>query len=62
MEPTELAKALEKLGCPPGKSLFMAQQLDRRARMDADRQGIAYETALQRLIALMSQGWAAPPR
>ena len=38
----------------------MAAQLDRRARMDAARQGIAYNEALNHLIGLMMQGWAAP--
>ncbi len=59
MTVAELAKALEKLGCPPEKSTAMASQLDRRARMDADGKGISYEAALQHLLALMAQGWAA---
>ena len=56
----ELAKALEKLGCPAEMSAAMATQLDRRARMDAARRGIAYHEALNHLIGLMMQGWAAP--
>jgi len=36
----------------------MAAQLDRRARMDAARKGESYESVLQHLIALMTQGWA----
>ena len=56
----ELAKTLEKLGCPAEKSAAMAAQLDRRARMDAARQGIAHHEALKHLIGLMMQGWAAP--
>ena len=38
----------------------MAAQLDRRARMDAARREIAYHEALNHLIGLMMQGWAAP--
>ena len=37
----------------------MARQLDRKARMDAERKGIAYDAALRHLTALMAQGWAA---
>jgi hypothetical protein len=54
----EIAGALEKWGCPSGKSAEMAAQLDRRARMDAARKGVSYESALQRLLELMAQGWA----
>jgi hypothetical protein len=54
----EIAVILEKLGCPPGKSAAMASQLDRRARMDAERKGSSYEMALAHLIGLMVQGWA----
>ena len=54
----EIATTLELLGCPPEKSADMASQLDRRARMDAERQGTSYETALTRLLGLMAQGWA----
>ena len=55
----EIAVTLERLGCPAGKSAQMASQLDRRAKMDAGRNGISYEVALARLIGLMAQGWAA---
>jgi hypothetical protein len=55
----QLAKTLQKLGCPAEKSPIMATQLDRRARMDAEHKGIGYETALNRLVSLMAQGWAA---
>ena len=54
----ELAVTLERLGCPREKSASMASQLDRRARMDAERLGTSYETALTRLLGLMAQGWA----
>ena len=55
----EIAELLKKLGCPPGRCAAMASQLERRARMDATRKRISYESALQYLIGLMSQGWAA---
>ncbi len=55
----EIASVLRRLGCPPQKSLLMARQLDRKARMDADRQKISYHVALEHLISLMAQGWAA---
>jgi hypothetical protein len=57
----ELATALERLGCPPEKCPEMAAQLDRRARMDAARKGVSYESALNELLSLMAQGWANPP-
>jgi hypothetical protein len=56
----ELAMALERLGCPPEKCPEMAAQLDRRARMDAARRGVSYESALKQLLGLMAQGWANP--
>ena len=55
---TEIAGTLERLGCPSEKSAAMASQLDRRARMDAERKGTSYETALARLLGLMAKGWA----
>ena len=55
---SELAATLERLGCPPNKSAAMASQLDRRARMDAERNGTTYEASLARLLGLMAQGWA----
>ena len=58
----ELARVLERLGCPPEKCVAMASQLDKRARMDAGRKVISYEAALKNLIALMAQGWAAQAR
>ena len=54
----EIASTLERLGCPSVKSAAMASQLDRRARMDAGRDGTTYEAALTRLLGLMAQGWA----
>jgi hypothetical protein len=55
---TEIASTLERLGCPSAKSAAMASQLDRRARMDAERRGTSYKAALTRLLGLMAQGWA----
>jgi len=45
MTVSELAKTLEKLGCPAGKGAAMAAQLDRRARMDASCNGPAENKA-----------------
>ena len=59
MTTREIAQLLEKLGCPPERCAVMASQIDRRARMDATRKGISYESALEYLIGLMAQGWAA---
>jgi hypothetical protein len=58
----EIVVALERLGCPSEKCVAMAAQLDRRARMDAARRGVSYESALQQLLGLMAQGWANPKR
>jgi len=55
----EIGQLLEKLGCPPEKSAVMAAQLDKRARMDADRKRVSYEAALEYLVSLMAQSWAA---
>jgi hypothetical protein len=59
METSELAKALVLFGCPVEKSAEMAAQLDRRARQLAAQKGRNYEEALQHLLNLMKQGWAA---
>jgi hypothetical protein len=60
VEISELAKILAVLGCPPEKSAEMAAQLDKRARQLAEQKGRTYEEALQHLLTLMKQGWAAP--
>lgn len=60
MEIAELAKVLVALGCPAEKSAEMAAQLDRRAHQLAEARGRSYEEALQHLLTLMRQGWAAP--
>ena len=58
----QLAKSLERMGCPQEKSLEMAVQLDKRARQLAEQKGRAYEEALAHLLQLMQQGWAAQGR
>jgi hypothetical protein len=60
MDNSELAKVLVALGCPAERSAEMAAQLDKRARQLAEQKGRSYEEALQHLLNLMKQGWAAP--
>jgi hypothetical protein len=60
MEISELAKTLVALGCPAEKSSEMAAQLDKRAKQLAETKGRTYDEALQHLLQLMKQGWAAP--
>jgi len=62
MQPAELnqlAFALVALGCPKEKSGEMAAQLDKRAQQLAQLKGRSYEKALEHLLELMRQGWAA---
>jgi len=59
VEIAELSCVLLALGCPAEKSADMAAQLDKRARQLAAEKGRSYEEALQHLLALMRQGWAA---
>ena len=59
MEISELAQALVALGCPADKSIEMASQIDKRARQLAAQKNRSYEEALQHLLGLMRQGWAA---
>lgn len=59
MENEQLAEVLKRLGCPPGKSLEMAAQLNKRALQLAEQKGRTYDEALTHLLCLMSQGWAA---
>jgi hypothetical protein len=56
---SELAAVLVALGCPKEKSAEMAAQLDKRARQLAEEKGRSYEEALEHLLKLMAQGWAA---
>ena len=59
MELAQLAQILVALGCPAEKSAEMAAQLDKRARQLGAQKGRSYEEALQHLLDLMKQGWAA---
>ena len=58
----ELAIVLVRLGCPEGKSLEMAAQLDKRAQQLAEQKSRTYEEALEHLLRLMAGGWAAKER
>lgn len=58
----DLARALVGLGCPEGKSLEMAQQLDKRAHQLASEKNQTYDESLTHLLTLMRQGWAAKAR
>ena len=59
MENSHLAKALVSLGCPADKSVEMAAQLDKRAQQLSVKENCSYEEAIQHLLGLMKQGWAA---
>jgi len=59
VEAAELSHVLVALGCPAEKSADMAAQLDKRARQLAAEKSRSYEEALQHLLVLMRQGWAA---
>lgn len=59
MEIPELAAVLVALGCPTEKSTEMAGQLDKRARQLAAEKKRTYDEALEHLLKLMAQGWAA---
>jgi hypothetical protein len=59
VETSELATVLTALGCPPEKSADMAAQLDKRARQLAAEKNRTYDEALEHLLKLMAQGWAA---
>lgn len=58
----QLAAALVALGCPADRASEMAAQLDKRARQLAAAKNRSYQEAMQHLLHLMSQGWAAPGR
>ena len=59
MEISDLATVLIALGCPQEKSAEMAAQLDKRARQLAAEKNRTYDEALEHLLKLMAQGWAA---
>jgi hypothetical protein len=54
-----LANVLIALGCPQEKSAEMAAQLDKRAKQLAAEKNRTYDEALEHLLKLMAQGWAA---
>lgn len=58
-ELASLAETLKRLGCPKEKATGMAEQLDKRARQLAKKQGRTHEEALAHLLTLMQTGWAA---
>jgi len=62
MTEVELARVLVALGCPDQKSEEMAGQLQRRARQLALAKGRSEGEALEHLLRLMGQGWAAKAR
>lgn len=59
MQISDLAAVLVALGCPKEKSAEMAAQLDKRARQLAAEKNRTYDEALEHLLKLMAQGWAA---
>jgi thioredoxin-like negative regulator of GroEL len=61
MDQNELATVLVALGCPKEKSAEMAAQLSKRATQLAEQKQRTYEEALEHLLGLMRQGWAANP-
>ena len=62
MKPEQRAPVLEQMGCPKGKALEMAAQLDKRARQLVEQKDRSYEEAIPHLLQLMRQGWAAKER
>jgi hypothetical protein len=61
MDLNELATVLVALGCPKEKSAEMAAQLSKRATQLAEQKQRTYDEALEHLLGLMRQGWAAKP-
>ena len=59
MDLKELATVLVALGCPKEKSEEMAAQLSKRAQQLAEKKQRTYDEALEHLLGLMRQGWAA---
>ena len=59
MEISELTTVLIALGCPQEKAAEMAAQLDKRAKQLAAEKKRTYDEALEHLLKLMAQGWAA---
>jgi hypothetical protein len=59
LDVSQLALLLDQLGCPSEKTSEMASQLDRRATQLSETTGRSKVEALQHLIGLLRQGWAA---
>ena len=59
VETSDLAVLLVAVGCPKEKSAEMAAQLDKRAKQLAAEKNRTYDEALEHLLKLMAQGWAA---
>lgn len=59
MDLDQLAVVLIALGCPEARSKEMAAQLDKRARQLSADGTRSYEAAMEHLLGLMRQGWAA---
>ena len=62
MTVAELAKVLEAMGCPRGNCELMARQLHKRAQQLSEQKQRSYDEALEHLLQLMKQGWAAKER
>jgi hypothetical protein len=59
MDVEQLAALLARMGCPADKCAVLAAQVDKRATQLAAEKGRSYEDALEHLLRLMQQGWAA---
>jgi hypothetical protein len=59
VDTSELATVLVALGCPQEKAAEMSAQLDKRAKQLAAEKNRTYDQALEHLLKLMAQGWAA---
>jgi len=58
-DPSQVAAALARLGCPPERTDVMSAQLLKRAGQLAAERGWTPPHALAHLLRLMAGGWAA---
>jgi len=58
-DPSQVAAALARLGCPPERADVMAAQLLKRAQQLASERGWTETESLAHLLRLMAGGWAA---
>ncbi|MFM8421162.1 MAG: hypothetical protein ACKOEQ_13690 [Verrucomicrobiota bacterium] len=58
-DPSQVAAALARLGCPPERTDVMSAQLLKRAGQLAAERGWTPPDALAHLLRLMAGGWAA---